>query len=1508
VRRLFSILLKVALWVLVALWLAYSAAYFKLNDATLGRFITRKVDAVDRGQFILRYAHFPYWGGLASILVGSPAHVVGEDFTLLDPDGNPVIRVPVVYADVHLQELVVSLGRTAFSFGHHFFLTLHFPRASIPSGWAVIAPTRSTWGEAKPEINLVAAMSAKKKPETTGGAVVIRVDEAEISHVDFAMASAGLDGKASWWARLDKLHTRAGLSYTSDKELATADGPYFFFRVFDATAPTAALQLGDYHFPLEGISASEFGVHGNVRQDLHFAAKGRALGASVTAAGTLVDAYSEAPGVRLRLDVVNGRGPLALLPAPLSTWLSGDPRARIDIVGPFSHATIDGEVHEIDANLEGIKLTGGDAKLHFDEGKLGLHPATGKLARGVATADIDLDLNRGDWSAIVALKGVDPADIPKLPRAAAVELAGRLDGKVRLAGNLEHQRERIELSRLAAELVRKSGGGHLPRTIKLGGNGIYTPAVVTLRGVTASGEGLTVGADGTVDPRSGRVDAALRIDAVNTSSLFARWGAPDGLHVDALHAAGRISGAPLRPTLSLHAVASNVSFAHRSLEKLEADLSLRAGTVVLSGLRGSGLGATFTGEAELGLFDGALDRPKPTPVVRARLTAQGLSVAALTGWLSVTGDAGLDVDLEGALAHPHGRASLTLPRLDIQGDVYTGGALRLAFDDAGASVQQLSLHRERGGSVGGSGKVGWNGDLDLRVEPRDFPLAAIPWVKSVPVALAGTLSGDMHLGGSLDHPVPGGILSLVAFKVREVLLGKGDLTLDPGRDAIHLKGSFFDNLVTVDGWLTLVPKVSVAATIKVKNLALERLVPELQSLAEIHGLATGEVSFTIDSESGFTFAKLALEQLTLTLSSTDENGRPQRLVVKNEDPVEATYDGATLNIKQANLYSRIGVFTMHGTVGKLTNVYMKGQIGLELLEYFFRGLFEHTHGPATVELTISGDPARPDVTGFVKVGGGKDGPAELVPRGLDGKLTLVVPRGRVDVTPQSISLTEVVLSTEKGKEARASGKVALDHWQPGAIEAKVKGEISPRLFQWALPEQVGDASGGLALDVSIGGQWSHPTWHGSATVDNLLFRARKLGRDIKLDGGTIVLDNFAVDIGCPRTGAAHPGCASLHGSINEDQRLDRIDGRVSFGDGLSLRTLDIWLDGSEIAYSQPGWNIKISPQVELVGNGNQLTLRGNVDVVEGRYAQNFDLAGMMFTPKRTNEASEPFWQGIPLLETMRLNLHALSRSTLFVKNNIADLPLTADLEVSGTLSEPRLDGLIRLEEGGRISPPVFRYAFDTDQGQVRFEAEKKIPDETPTIDLSASTVYTDNYEQQHTLVMKLTGTALSPRLDLWSLDGWNRNQVLQILLIGQSPDDVRRIQQSTTSNVPSSTTGTATDTLAKTVTGATLGQLVSDPLKRQFGFDVVNVQFGGSSFQLDACKRIGRAFKFCGQGEIGFTGSSRFGGSIELRITDRPAEVGGVGRLEYLTHGVDTLQDSLTSGRGELRLRFPLGY
>jgi autotransporter translocation and assembly factor TamB len=881
-------------------------------------------------------------------------------------------------------------------------------------------------------------------------------------------------------------------------------------------------------------------------------------------------------------------------------------------------------------------------------------------------------------------------------------------------------------------------------------------------------------------------------------------------------------------------------------------------------------------------------------------------VGAVSGWPLVVGAADVEVTLAGPLLHPHGQVAIALPKLSVHGDVYTDGLMKVALTDEGARVQELTLARARGGSVSGRGTIGWSGELALDLYPRDFPLAAIPWLQSVPVPIAGTLSGDLSLGGTVDRPVPGGILSLLAFKVRDAFLGKGTLKLDPGSDAIHINGDFFGN-VHVDGYITLVPKLSVVASIRFKDLALERFYPEIQKLAEVHGLASGEAAITIDSESGLTFAKLTLDQLTLTLASVDENGRPQRLVVKNppDRPVLLTTDGKSLDIKRADLYSAIGEFKMKGTVGQRCNVYMVGRIGLELLEYFFRGLFEHTHGPANVELTIAGDLARPEVTGSVQIGGGK-GAAELVPRGLEGKLTLRVPSGRVDITPQSIRLSQVVVSTDKDKLAQASGEVVLNDWVPGAVRGQITGDLSPKLFQWPLNAYVADASGRMHVDVRLGGVWSHPQWRGTAEVKDVRFRVRRVERELRIDGGTIAFDNFDVAIGCPRSGQKPAGCRSLSGMIDEESKIDGVDGRISIGDEWTLRRVDVWLDGHEIRYAQPGWAISFSPRVELFGDGNQLQLRGNIDLVEGRYSQNFDLVSMVFHP-RVVEQSEPFWQGMPLVETMRLSVHVQSTGSLLVKDNVAELSLGAVLDIAGTLSEPRFAGIINIDEGGRLSPPGFRYSFDTQRGTVRFDEDKKIPDQTPTIDLNATAPYIDKYEQQHTLTMRLSGTALSPRLELGSLEGWDPTTVLVIVFGGQSPEDIRRAV-SGTSSTSSQTTGSATDNVAKTLSGATVGQFISDPLKRVTGFDTVNVEFGGSSFDVKLCKRFGRYFKTCGQGELGFAGSSRFGGSVELKLSDRPFEWSGVGRYEYLTHGVETLQDTLNSGGGELRLRVPLGY
>ena len=90
---------------------AYTIAYYKFNDAVLGDFISDRVNRVERGDFRIKIAHFPYWGGLFSVLFNTRARVAGGDYELKDPDGNLVLKAEYVETDAYLQELLVSHER-----------------------------------------------------------------------------------------------------------------------------------------------------------------------------------------------------------------------------------------------------------------------------------------------------------------------------------------------------------------------------------------------------------------------------------------------------------------------------------------------------------------------------------------------------------------------------------------------------------------------------------------------------------------------------------------------------------------------------------------------------------------------------------------------------------------------------------------------------------------------------------------------------------------------------------------------------------------------------------------------------------------------------------------------------------------------------------------------------------------------------------------------------------------------------------------------------------------------------------------------------------------------------------------------------------------------------------------------------------------------------------------------------------------------------------------------------
>ena len=1521
-RRRRGQLRKLVVGAALAFLTIYTGVFFELNDRLLGRLISGLVTSSVRGTFTLGRAHYDYFGGLWSIVTNRTTHVRGGDFEMVDPDGNDVMRVPHVEADVHLRELVVSL--LEFGLSRHFHVHLHFAHADIPGGWAVIAPTRSTFGTDSPEMNIVATMTGKKIPAVIDdrSELLIEVDDVNLDGVDFSLSSSNLLGQASWVGRAEAAHAHGRLSYSSSRPKSSPEGPAFFFLLDDIRVARGQLQLGDYLFPLANLHGDWFGTKPEVaqqldappgfgmRQELDFSAQATTLEGKVRVDGKLLDAYGTHTGVRMRIDLEHGAGLATLLPQPIASWIGGDPRGAVTIHGPFGHVAIGGELEGAVADIAGLKVlhAGGTFAL-LGQDLLRLDKLHGDLAHGKVRGRVDVRLaSPGSWRADIDATGVDPAAVALVPPFLRALLAGRLQGKMKLDGSFGAASSSTINVSVSSLSLDRSAKDPLPRHFELSGDIDWIGTRFGLRHLAVRAEGLSLDTSGSLS-LGGTPSAVFDFSlAAGKGPWASRIGLPGTVSLDRGLVIGHVSG----PLTGLEGQArvelGGLVVRGRHVSSASADVELRGGTLSIGSLIGEGVGAKLEGQGKLHLFQTdasgrtRLDRAAPA-ALDADLRAEGADLAEVTGTVAVAGKADLDVHLAGPLAHPDGQARVAVPALALLGDRYQHGKLSFDFSKAGAKVTALHLERVDGGALDGRGDVSWAGALDLDLDPRAFPLAAIPGVSSLPIAILGTLSGKVHLGGDLSRPEPAGLFELVGAKIRDTFFGDGSLKLEPGADAIHITGRFFQSY-SVDGYLTLFPRLSVALTVHFDDVELEKVFPEIRQLAEVRGTATGDARLTADAEHGLTFAEVRMTKLSLVLSGLDETGHARRLVVRNQEDVAVSTTGHELNVESCQLRSALGAFAIKGRISPHdTDVSLHGQIGLELLEYFFSSYFQHMHGDAMVELSVKGDlSARPRLVGSLDLRR-----ATLQPKGLEGH-RLHVPSGSVLFSADGVTLRNLRVELD-GAVAQASGHIALDGYKFGALAADVTGDLSPKLLQWVLPDQIDDASGRVGIKVSLSGTWQRPEWRGDAEIKDTRISLRRTGREVTVTEGTLHFVNYDIDIGCGDAGE-RGGCRSISGLVDDEARFS-IDGKVGFGESLALRTLNIHADASDLSYNGGDFAVRVSPSFQLSGDVSHLNLAGTINVVEGRYTAPFDVTELLFKFARVSERPQPFWEGIPVLENMKLDLRARTTGPFLIRNNIADLTFSADLQVGGTTVSPTLGGSATVDQGGTINVPICRFPFQTERSQLTFDPTKHYP-ETPYLNISATGVLvSDRTDASQNVTLQILGPLNAVQTIASTQQGVQGNDVVVMCLTGRTADEIRRGLS------PASTGGvgrapglgavqgtTTTEGVAKGASGALVSSAI-DPIRHIAHLDTLSLEFGATGVDIQACKRWTRGLKTCGLGEFGFVGGTRVGGYGEYRISD---QLSVLGRGEYLTRGVETVQDSLTRGRLELNLKLPLAW
>lgn len=1428
------------LFIIALLW-----GYRYRNDEYLARYIAEMNNERMKGRMEMGRVH---WNArsLVALAVGVPIPVQVDHFAVYDPRGQRVLYVPRATATVDLLSLITG--------GHLLLSKLKVER--------VYCNVAQVLGKGKTVVGLVEAFSSKNPS-------MDRSPRVELEDFDIAGARLLLsfDG---WSVRLDKLATQGSFRLTGGS--TEVEGVLFDLT---AKATSGELTVAGYSFPLEGVNATRFTVTQDKPMDLLFHIATRVAGAPVKAQGRLTNTYRGNQGVEMSFSVRGAQGALARVMGP---GVSGAVQASGQIMGPLAGPRIKLQASGGELSLQGQKARKLQGRLDLDlaRGTLEATLLQGELWGGRFSGGGRLNLGTGDWSGTARLTGFNPATL-------SPTLAGTLQGEVTFKGSL-HSMSR-SLAVLDLSLARRQRD-YLPSRVTVTGSMHLGTRILNLAGVRLRGDGASLDTRGTVDINSGKVDLHLDLKMPRLGAWLARRrllaiakSAKTTLHVTGRYPALRAAG-------SLQA--GGVGYGVLRLPSLRARVKLSGDNLELQQIRSAGYGGRLSGGAVLTLFRGDLLRIRRRPSLRGHITAEGLDLAAL-GVKGATGAISGKAQIAGPVDELIGTADLRLPWLEYRGERFEGAMARIGLLKDRVSIYQSSFPRKGGGRLIFWGDVFYDQRLALRLKTDQFPLAAIPYVTQIPLGLGGRFNGQVNVNGTLKNPRLAGTVRLNDARVRGMKMGSGTVTLTSGSDTVHIKGHLLGRLLKLDGYLLTDPRARLHLKIDVSRFPLEKLLYEMRQVGDVRGRVSGSIRLDADSRDGLTWADARFSQLDLSLRYRPPGERKTRMVrLVNQQDLLARYDGRQLHVVTAKLVTKTSarkaqqaVFTVGGWISpKQADMRLRGMVALELLEFFLEGKIQKLSGGAVANVKLSGPTDDLSLEGILNLN-------RIEIRMPRFDQVIEIPHGRVRLVPGFLHLDS--FGFRVGQDVlKASGNLALKQFRPQTADLRLSGDLNVKLVELFFGRHVSHAVGSTSVKLKVEGPVKDPRFAGELKIKQVEVSPRGWGRTITLNKGKVTFDNWVISTDKPLEGTYDEGLISVAGEVRHD-RFDVAD-------------IDLQITGTGIPQRRPKvYTAELNLDVNLLGDSRQLQLQGEVELVDVRYVRKFDVLRRALIKPRVSEEETPFWKGSPVLEGLKLKIDVRSTGQILVKNNLAQLSLSGDFAVGGTLADTRLDGVIRAEEG-TFKLPYTRGEFTISRGEIVFKEIKPI--DQGEISITSEMLYEGRKQEDYTITLKVKGSLSGPAIQISSRPVLDPGQLWALLALGMTTDQLRSsLGGGGDAGEGGALTGGIADAQVKQLTGEILSSIVEDPLKKVTRLDVISLEVGTESAQIRAGKRLGRYLKLDGEYELGILGDSRAEGRLEVRMHDL---LKLVGKWERLSTRLETAEEDPSRGRIELKLSLPL--
>lgn len=1024
-------------------------------------------------------------------------------------------------------------------------------------------------------------------------------------------------------------------------------------------------------------------------------------------------------------------------------------------------------------NLEDRLATISDTAFELAGGAIGLD-ATVNL-KGAFPSDLltpPFDLN-----ALAYTLDLD-FDIPELapwvePQA---EIGGALEGKAHLEGT------GVDPSAMAARLTIDTKGKRLfapktafrPMDANLNLTARLEQGAAIIDRLTAATRGLNLTGKGRLDIQTKNLLADLKVDATNLEPVLALAGVEAARgSVDAtVHAQGALD----RPRLALNLSAADLTAGAYALGdlKLEADMDPE-GRLNLSALTFQNCESRIQGSGHLRLQPGyfRIDPDYPTEAVFAftSVSAADFMPAAPP----VDGTLNGRLALNGPLKALQGDLTLEATSLARQGIAIGDLGTHLVWNNGTLHVQRLKLTNR-------DSTLSARGDMHLLIpgttQPMDDPSFTIDLScdRLDPELFTDLAKGDFTLRAALDGSL-GAPKGTIALSGKEIEFGGQSL------EALSLDGRLDPDKLWIDRFAV---QIASTGTIEMdgwvgmdRNLDL-RLDADGIDITDINAL-NGRTSIS---------GRLSA---TATARGTFEN--PE--VSGNLTLADISGNGAAMH----DMSLDFGLSDMRATATGDIGFGLDAVCDLRQGDFQADLLFDHTETAAYFK-AAGLEHLNGMLSGRISAAGNiHDAPHLKANIAIDAlhlfshEISLIeADRLRMSLENGTLSIPEFNMRFLATGDLSLKGEASLN----GSLNMRIDGHL-PIAAAGAFIPDLEEAAGSVTLGGRVSGTVESPMIDCRIGFDAIAMEIPGLTQKLHGLNGHVEISGDTIrfrDVG----GFLDAGSFGVNGTIGHEKFSPT-------NVGLAIETKALPLEIPDTL------SLLLNSDIDITGHDGVAEASGKILILEGVYYKDVKISLLKLATTRKREIKPKSAQlSIPYFETLNLDIDIGSRQPLTVENNLADLEISPDLNLGGTLARPVVSGRAQVREGTVTFQDKF---FEVTRGVIDFVNPYKTEAE---IDITSEATI-----RSWTITLAIKGPPDNLELKMTSDPTETEADILSLILLGRTSGELRNGEGGTKSSNAQIMAGMIASTFG-------------EDIKKHTGMDILEVDETGDDDEKNGVK------------------------------------------------------------------------